>query len=112
LIVGRAVAVGKNRSPKLLLLGVAAVVALLALAYVFVFSATKTISVAPARVETGGASSGDSVVNSVRVCSGASQDSCRAKVMGRVAWIGVEKGDTVQQGQVLVRLKTANFALR
>jgi HlyD family secretion protein len=32
-----------------------------------------------------------------------------AKVMGRVAWIGVEKGDTVQQGQVLVRLEDTEF---
>jgi RND family efflux transporter MFP subunit len=32
-----------------------------------------------------------------------------AKVMGRVAWIGVEKGDKVQQGQVLVRLEDNDF---
>jgi len=29
--------------------------------------------------------------------------------MGRVAWIGVEKGDRVQQGQVLVRLEDNDF---
>ena len=29
--------------------------------------------------------------------------------MGRVAWIGVEKGDKVQQGQVLVRLEDSDF---
>jgi HlyD family secretion protein len=29
--------------------------------------------------------------------------------MGRVAWIGVEKGDKVQQGQVLVRLEDTEF---
>ena len=29
--------------------------------------------------------------------------------MGRVAWIGVEKGDTVQEGQVLVRLEDSEF---
>ncbi len=32
-----------------------------------------------------------------------------SKVTGRVAWIGVEKGDTVQQGQVLVRLEDQEF---
>ena len=32
-----------------------------------------------------------------------------AKVMGRVAWIGVEKGDRVQEGQVLVRLEDSEF---
>ena len=35
-----------NRSPKLLLLGVAVVLALAALGYVFLFSSTKTISAA------------------------------------------------------------------
>ncbi len=32
-----------------------------------------------------------------------------SKVTGRVAWIGVEKGDKVQQGQVLVRLEDEEF---
>jgi len=32
-----------------------------------------------------------------------------SKVTGRVAWIGVEKGDKVQQGQVLVRLENDEF---
>src|ERR1700685_3023890 len=31
------------------------------------------------------------------------------KVTGRVAWIGVEKGDKVQEGQVLVRLEDDEF---
>src|SRR5712692_2547360 len=32
-----------------------------------------------------------------------------AKVTGRVAWIGVEKGDKVKEGQVLVRLENDEF---
>ncbi len=32
-----------------------------------------------------------------------------SKVMGRVAWIGVEKGDLVKEGQILVRLEDAEF---
>ncbi len=32
-----------------------------------------------------------------------------SKVTGRVAWIGVEKGDNVKQGQVLVRLEDDEF---
>jgi HlyD family secretion protein len=32
-----------------------------------------------------------------------------SKVTGRVAWIGVEKGDKVQEGQVLVRLEDDEF---
>jgi HlyD family secretion protein len=32
-----------------------------------------------------------------------------AKVIGKVSWIGVEKGDRVQQGQVLVRLEDDEY---
>ena len=32
-----------------------------------------------------------------------------AKVIGKVAWIGVEKGDPVKEGQVLVRLEDAEY---
>ena len=32
-----------------------------------------------------------------------------SKVTGRVAWIGVEKGDKVKQGQILVRLEDEEF---
>ncbi|MCY3757844.1 MAG: biotin/lipoyl-binding protein, partial [Acidobacteria bacterium] len=32
-----------------------------------------------------------------------------AKVVGKVAWIGVEKGDLVEKGQVLVRLEDAEY---
>jgi HlyD family secretion protein len=35
-----------------------------------------------------------------------------AKVVGRVAWIGVDKGDRVNKGQVLVRLEDDEFAAR
>ncbi|MGA6984276.1 MAG: biotin/lipoyl-binding protein, partial [Candidatus Sulfotelmatobacter sp.] len=32
-----------------------------------------------------------------------------SKVTGRLAWIGVEKGDKVKEGQVLVRLEDEEF---
>ena len=32
-----------------------------------------------------------------------------AKVVGKVAWIGVDKGDHVKQGQVLVRLEDDEY---
>ena len=35
--------------------------------------------------------------------------SVNSKVTGRVAWIGVEKGDKVKEGQVLVRLEDEEF---
>ena len=52
-----------NRAPKLLLLGIAALVALAAFGYVFFFSTAKPISVAPVRTETGAASAGESVLS-------------------------------------------------
>jgi len=99
----------KNRSPKLLLLAIAGVLALAAFAYAFLFSGAKTISAAPVRVETAGASQGASVLTATGYVVAHHKISVGAKVMGRVAWIGVEKGDIVQQGQVLVRLEDSEF---
>ena len=76
---------------------------------IFLFSTTKTISAAPVRVETGGPSSGESVLSASGYVVAHHKIAVGAKVMGRVAWIGVEKGDTVQQGQVLVRLEDLEF---
>lgn len=98
-----------NRSPKLLLLVIAVVIALAAFAYAFLFSGTKTISAAPVRVETAGSSQGASVLSATGYVVAHHKIAVGAKVMGRVAWIGVEKGDTVQSGQVLVRLEDTEF---
>ena len=100
----------KNRSPKLLLLGVSVLIALAALGYVFLFTGTKTISAAPVRVETaGGAAAGTSILSATGYVVAHHKIAVGAKVMGRVAWIGVEKGDLVQEGQVLVRLENTEF---
>jgi HlyD family secretion protein len=99
----------KVRTPKMLLLGLAALLAVLALGYVFLFSSAKAISVAPVTVETGGASSGESVLSASGYVVAHHKIAVGAKVMGRVAWIGVEKGDRVQEGQVLVRLEDTEF---
>ena len=98
-----------NRSPKLLFLGIAVLLALVALGYVFLFSSATTISVAPVRVESGGASLGESVLSASGYVVAHHKIAVGAKVMGRVAWIGVEKGDRVQDGQVLVRLEDSEF---
>ena len=100
---------GNNRSPKLLLVGIATLLALLALGYVFLFSGAKTISVAQVRVDTGGVSLGESVLSASGYVVAHHKIAVGAKVMGRVAWIGVEKGDRVQEGQVLVRLEDNEF---
>src|SRR6266542_3306813 len=99
----------RNGAPKLLLLVLSAVVALVALGYLFFFSAPKAISVAPVKLETTGASQGDTVLSASGYVVAHHKTAVGAKVMGRVAWIGVEKGDKVQQGQVLVRLEDNEF---
>lgn len=99
----------RNRSPKLLLLVVAAILALAAFAYLFLFSGAKTISVAAVKIETGGAPAGESVLTASGYVVAHHKIAVGAKVMGRVDWIGVEKGDNVQTGQVLVRLEDTEF---
>src|SRR6476619_2068005 len=98
-----------TRTPKLVLLGVAALIALVAFAYLFFFSSAKPIAVARVGVETAGASSGESVLTASGYVVAHHKIAVGAKVMGRVAWIGVEKGDTVKEGQVLVRLEDSEF---
>lgn len=100
---------GANRSPKLLLIGIAALVALLALGYVFLFSPARAIAVATVRTDSGASSAGESVLSASGYVVAHHKIAVGAKVMGRVAWIGVEKGDTVQSGQVLVRLEDSEF---
>jgi HlyD family secretion protein len=97
------------RPPKLLLLALAIVIALAAMGYFYFFSAPKTISAAVVKLENGGGSQGDTVLSVSGYVVAHHKIAVGAKVMGRVAWIGVEKGDKVQQGQVLVRLEDNDF---
>jgi len=99
-----------TRSPKILLLALSALVALVAVGGYFYFSsAAKPISVAEVKLENAGASHGDTVLSASGYIVAHHKIAVGAKVMGRVAWIGVEKGDKVQQGQVLVRLEDNDF---
>jgi HlyD family secretion protein len=99
-----------NRSPKLLLLALSALVVLVAGGGYLYFSATpKSISAAEVKVEDGAGSAGDTVLSASGYVVAHHKIAVGAKVMGRVSWIGVEKGDRVQQGQVLVRLEDNDF---
>jgi len=99
----------RNRSPRLLFLGIATLLAIVALGYVFLFSGAKTISAASVRVESGAATAGTSILSATGYVVAHHKIAVGAKVMGRVAWIGVEKGDAVREGQVLVRLEDTEF---
>jgi HlyD family secretion protein len=57
---------------------------------------------------TGGAIQGV-VLNATGYIVAAHKIEVAAKVIGKVSWIGVEKGDKVQQGQVLVRLEDDEY---
>lgn len=99
-----------TRSPKILLLVLSAVVVLVAAGgYLYFSSAAKPISVAEVKLESGGSSQGDTVLSASGYVVAHHKIAVGAKVMGRVAWIGVEKGDKVRQGQVLVRLEDSEF---
>src|SRR5260370_21628684 len=92
------------RPPKLLMLALSVLIVLAAMGYFYFFSAAKTISVAEVKLESGGGAPGNTVLSVSGYVVAHHKIAVGAKVMGRVAWIGVEKGDKVQQGQVLVRL--------
>jgi HlyD family secretion protein len=99
-----------NRSPKILLLALSALVALVAVGGYLIFSSgAKPISVAEVKLESSGSSQGDTVLSASGYVVAHHKIEVGAKVMGRVAWIGVEKGDKVLQGQVLVRLEDTDF---
>jgi HlyD family secretion protein len=97
------------RSPKLLLLALSALIAVLAVSYLFFFSAPKSISAAEVKVESSGSSPAGTVLTVSGYVVAHHKIEVGAKVMGRVKWIGVEKGDRVQQGQILVRLEDNEF---
>src|ERR1044072_2187621 len=99
----------KARSPKWLFLIVAVVLALVAFGYIYLFTGAQTISAAPVRTDNGTPSAGESVLSASGYVVAHHKIAVGAKVMGRVAWIGVEKSDTVQEGQVLVRLEDSEF---
>src|SRR5262249_1466405 len=55
------------------------------------------------------ASVGDVVLNATGYIIAAHRIELASKVVGKVAWIGVEKGDRVKEGQVLVRLEDDEY---
>jgi HlyD family secretion protein len=93
-----------------ILIGIAVVVALSlgALAYRLLASNVPEVEVTRAQAENSG-DVGGVVLTASGYIVPHHKINVNSKVTGRVAWIGVEKGDKVKQGQVLVRLEDDEF---
>ena len=80
--------------------------------YVYAVATRATeVDVVRVRTATGGneALTGDVILNATGYIVAAHKIELASKVMGKVAWIGVEKGDRVKEGQELVRLEDDEY---
>src|SRR5712692_6785328 len=105
---------GGEASPwarRYIIIGISLVVllSLAALAYRFLAGDAAEVEVARAAAESSNDSSAATVLSATGYIVAHHRIEANAKVTGRVAWIGVEKGDKVREGQVLVRLEDQEF---
>jgi HlyD family secretion protein len=80
-----------------------------AVAYRVFSSDAPEVEVVRAAAETGGSEAGETVLSATGYIVAHHTINVNSKVTGRLAWIGVEKGDKVKEGQVLVRLEDEEF---
>ncbi|HEY2931295.1 MAG TPA: efflux RND transporter periplasmic adaptor subunit [Acidobacteriota bacterium] len=99
----------RKGTPKKLLLALSVIVVLAAFSYLYFFSEPKVVSASEVKVETGTSRNGNTVLTVSGYVVAHHKIAVGAKVMGRVAWIGVEKGDKVQKGQTLVKLEDDEY---
>jgi len=94
-----------------IIVGVTVVVllGLCALAYRLFASSTPEVEVVRASAETAGNDAGGTVLTATGYIVAHHTINVNSKVTGRLEWIGVEKGDKVKEGQVLVRLEDQEF---
>jgi len=97
-------------SRRVIIGGISVVVLLgiIALAYRVLAANTPEVEVTRATAE-GSDAAGATVLSASGYVVAHHKISVNSKVTGRVAWIGVEKGDKVKEGQVLVRLEDEEF---
>jgi len=79
------------------------------LAYRLLAGDAPEVEVARATVESGSDPSAATVLSATGYIVAHHKIEANSKVTGRVAWIGVEKGDKVKEGQVVVRLEDQEF---
>jgi HlyD family secretion protein len=89
-------------------IGVIVVLGIAALAYRFLGN-TPEVDVVRAQAQGGEVPGGSVVLTATGYIVAHHKINVNSKVTGRVKWIGVEKGDHVKQGQVLVKLEDDEF---
>src|SRR5215469_13347200 len=94
-----------------ILIGITVVVLLgvVALAYRALSSSIPEVEVVRAAAQTSGNDVGGTVLSATGYIVAHHTINVNSKVTGRLAWIGVEKGDRVKEGQVIVRLEDQEF---
>lgn len=90
-------------------ISVVVLLGLFALAYRLFASSTPEVEVVRASAETTGDDAGGTVLTATGYIVAHHTINVNSKVTGRLEWIGVEKGDKVKEGQVLVRLENQEF---
>src|SRR6266496_472143 len=88
---------------------IVALLSLSALVYRLFAGDAPEVEVARATAESGNDPSAATVLSATGYIVAHHKIEANSKVTGRVAWIGVEKGDKVKEGQVLVRLEDQEF---
>lgn len=94
-----------------ILVGIAVVVllGLFAMTYRLLASDIPEVEVVRASAQTTGNDAGGTVLAATGYIVAHHTINVNSKVTGRLKWIGVEKGDKVKEGQVLVRLEDEEF---
>ena len=85
------------------------VLGICALAYRAFSADTPEVEVVRASAQTSGNAEAGTVLSATGYIVAHHTINVNSKVTGRLAWIGVEKGDKVKEGQVLVRLEDEEF---
>ena len=93
------------------LIGIAVVVLLGAVALVYraLAASVPEVEVVRAAAQTSNDAAGSTVLSATGYIVAHHTINVNSKVTGRLAWIGVEKGDMVKEGQVIVRLEDQEF---
>lgn len=90
-------------------IGIIVLLGIVTLAYRAFSSDTPVVEVVRATAQTSGNTEAGTVLSATGYIVAHHTINVNSKVTGRLAWIGVEKGDKVKEGQVLVRLEDQEF---